>query len=54
MPFIIFDIETVPDEELWKSNPLTKAGKKRVKEEFAPLYAHRPIVIGFAVVDTTR
>lgn len=51
MPFIIFDIETVPDETLWKSDPLTKAGKKRVKEEFAPLYAHRPIVIGFAVVD---
>jgi predicted PolB exonuclease-like 3'-5' exonuclease len=51
MPFIIFDIETVPDEELWKSNPLTKAGKKRVKEEFAPLYAHRPIVIGFTMLD---
>lgn len=51
MPFIVFDIETVPDESLWKSDPLTKAGKKRVKEEFAPLYAHRPIVIGFAVVD---
>lgn len=51
MPFIVFDIETVPDESLWKSDPLTKAGKKRVKEEFAPLYAHRPIVIGFAIVD---
>lgn len=51
MPFLIFDIETVPDESLWKSDPLTKAGKKRVKEEFAPLYAHRPIVIGYALVD---
>lgn len=51
MPYIIFDIETVPDESLWKSDPLTKAGKKRVKEEFAPLYAHRPIVIGLLMLD---
>ena len=51
MPYVIFDIETVPDPELWQSNPLTKAGKKRVKEEFAPLYAHRPIVIGYAMLD---
>lgn len=51
MSSIIFDIETVPDDELWTSNPLTKAGKKRVKEEFAPLYAHRPIVIGLVMLD---
>lgn len=51
MPYVIFDIETVPDPELWESNPLTKAGRKRVKEEFAPLYAHRPIVVGFAMLD---
>lgn len=51
MSYLIFDIETVPDESLWTSNPVTKAGKKRVKEEFAPLYAHRPIVIGYAIVD---
>lgn len=51
MPFLVFDIETVPDESLWKSSALTKAGKPRKVEEFPPLYAHRPIAIGFALID---
>lgn len=47
--YIVFDIETVPDESLWKPSPPKPRARK--KDDFAPLYAHRPIVIGFGVFD---
>lgn len=49
MPFIVFDIETVPDDALWKPAPPKPRARK--KDDFAPLYAHRPIVIGFGIFD---
>lgn len=50
MPFLVFDIETVPDKSLWTPAP-PKPRARVKKDEFAPLYAHRPIVIGYALFD---
>lgn len=50
MPYLIFDIETVPDETLWKPSP-PKPRSRAKTDQFAPLYAHRIIVIGFAMFD---
>lgn len=49
MSYVIFDIETVPDPDLWKPQPPKPRARK--KDDFAPLYAHRPIVIGYALLD---
>lgn len=49
MSYLVFDIETVPDSNLWKPEPPKPRARK--KDEFPPLYAHRPIVIGFALFD---
>jgi predicted PolB exonuclease-like 3'-5' exonuclease len=43
------DIETVPDTALWKPEPPKPRARK--KDDFPPLYAHRPIVIGFGYID---
>lgn len=49
MPYIVLDIETVPDTDLWK--PAEKKPRSRAKkDEFPPLYAHRPICIGVAAL----
>lgn len=50
MPYLIFDIETVPDNSLWTPAP-PKPRARVKKDEFPPLYAHRPIVIGYALFD---
>jgi 3'-5' exonuclease len=50
MPFLVFDIETVPDTSIWTPAP-PKPRARVKKDEFAPLYAHRVIVIGYALFD---
>lgn len=50
MPFLVFDIETVPDKTLWTPAP-PKPRARVKKDEFPPLYAHRPIIIGYALFD---
>ena len=49
MNYLVFDIETVPDLKLWQPAPPKPRARK--KDEFPPLYAHRPIAIGFALFD---
>lgn len=59
MPFLIFDIETVPDLTLWTpagaAPPTDIAPKRKPRarktDEFPPLYAHRPIAVGFVHLD---
>ena len=51
MSFLVFDIETIPDRELWKSEEAPKKrGAKADDSPFAPHYAHIPIAIGFALL----
>ncbi len=45
MSYCIFDIETVPDGDLWTA-PAPKAKSRSKKDPFAPLYAHRVIALG--------
>jgi predicted PolB exonuclease-like 3'-5' exonuclease len=45
--YLVMDIETVPDGELYKA-PDAPAGTEK---PFPPLYAHRPIVIGVLWLD---
>lgn len=45
--YLIIDIETVPDRELY-APPEVQAG---VAQPFPPLYAHRPIVLGALLLD---
>jgi predicted PolB exonuclease-like 3'-5' exonuclease len=45
--YLILDIETVPDGELY-APPEVAAGQER---PFPPLYAHRPIVLGVLLLD---
>jgi hypothetical protein len=59
MPYLIFDIETVPDRTLWSpagaAPPTDIAPKKKPRarktDEFPPLYAHRPIAIGYVLLN---
>ena len=47
MSFLVFDIETIPDRELWKPEEAPKKrGAKADDTPFAPHYAHVPIAIG--------
>lgn len=48
MPYVVFDIETYPDKTLWTPPP---KGPRAKKDPFAPLYAHRVITIGSALLD---
>lgn len=55
MSYLIFDIETVPDPTMWKpggGDPGADGKKRRAKksDSFAPLYAHRPIAIGYVLL----
>jgi predicted PolB exonuclease-like 3'-5' exonuclease len=51
MSFLVFDIETIPDRELWTpAEAPKKRGKAAGEEPFAPHYAHIPIAIGFALL----
>ena len=45
MSYLILDIETVPDASLWTAAP-PKPRARTKTDDFAPLYAHRPIAIG--------
>ena len=45
--YLVFDIETVPDAELY-TPPHVQAG---VERPFPPIYAHRPIVLGVLWLD---
>jgi hypothetical protein len=45
--YLVFDIETVPDPELYVA-PQVEAGQER---PFPPLFAHRPIVLGVLWLD---
>src|SRR5688572_16016546 len=45
--FLVLDIETVPDPELYE-RPEVASGTER---PFPPLYAHKPIVIGVLWLD---
>lgn len=45
--YLVLDIETVPDEELWLP-PDVPVGTER---PFPPLYVHRPIVLGVLWLD---
>lgn len=45
--YLVFDIETVPDEELY-TPPEVSTGQER---PFPPLYAHRPVVVGVLLLD---
>jgi predicted PolB exonuclease-like 3'-5' exonuclease len=47
--YLVLDIETVPDSELYKPPDLS-TGTER---PFPPLYAHRPIVLGVLWLDET-
>lgn len=51
MSYLIFDIETVPDTTVWTPPPVKRnkddSVSKRQPDTFPPLYAHRPIAIGF-------
>ncbi len=49
MSYLVFDIETVPDKTLWTPEPPKPRSRKKT-DEFPPLYAHRPIAIGFMVL----
>jgi hypothetical protein len=51
MGYLVFDIETVPDPALWKPTPPKTSRSKKMEDQFAPLHAHRPICIGFAVLN---
>lgn len=48
--YLILDIETVPDTELWTC-PETPPGPGGVERPFPPTYAHRVIVIGCLWLD---
>lgn len=50
MSFLVFDIETVPDTTVWSPG---SAPKKRGSNEdaFPPPYAHRPVAIGYLVLN---
>ena len=45
--YLVFDIETIPDPELYQ-HPEVGAGQER---PFPPLYAHKPIVLGALWLD---
>lgn len=49
--YLVFDIETVPDSTLWKPSPPKTSRSKKAEDQFPPLYAHRPIAIGYALFD---
>lgn len=49
--YLVFDIETVPDSTLWKPTQPKTSRSKKAEDQFAPLYAHRPIAIGYALFD---
>jgi predicted PolB exonuclease-like 3'-5' exonuclease len=49
MGYLVFDIETVPDNTLWKPTAPKTARSKKPADQVPPLYAHRPIAIGFAL-----
>jgi len=48
--YLVLDIETVPDAELW-SHPDTPPGHGGLERPFPPTYAHRVIVIGCLWLD---
>lgn len=51
MSYLIFDIETIPDLMVWKPEDAPrKRGAKAGDQPFAPLYAHIPVAIGFALL----
>lgn len=52
MSYLVLDIETVPDRTLWTPTEPKKGSRAKAPEDqFPPLYAHRPIAIGFALFD---
>jgi predicted PolB exonuclease-like 3'-5' exonuclease len=58
MSFLVFDIETVPDPALWTApatSPPTDIAPKRKprakKDEFPPHFAHRPVAIGYVLLN---
>lgn len=60
--YLIFDIETIPDLTLWSPppeqvvtpNPNGNGATITLTNPFPPLHAHRPIVIGYALLDETH
>jgi predicted PolB exonuclease-like 3'-5' exonuclease len=50
MSFLVFDIETIPDRELWKSEEAPKKRGKAAEPAFPPHYVHIPIAIGYALL----
>jgi 3'-5' exonuclease len=50
--YLILDIETIPDRELWTPPDPTGAAD-RVDRPFPPLYACRPVVLGVMWLDAT-
>jgi len=51
MSYLVFDLETVPDMKVWTPEPKKPRAKKDPADAFAPLYAHRPIAIGYVALD---
>ncbi len=51
MSYLVFDIETIPDRELWKSEDAPKKrGAAAGEPAFPPHYVHIPIAIGYALL----
>jgi 3'-5' exonuclease len=49
--YLVFDIETIPDRELWKSEEAPKKrGAAAGETAFPPHYVHIPIAIGYALL----
>lgn len=50
--YLVLDLETVADSNLWKPTQPKKGSRAKAPEDqFPPLYAHRPIAIGYALFD---
>jgi predicted PolB exonuclease-like 3'-5' exonuclease len=51
MSYIVLDIETVPDPELWSIEKANPRSKKKPEDQMPPLYACKVVVIGLAMFD---
>lgn len=51
MSYLVLDIETVPDMNVWTPAAKKPRAKTDPADAFAPLYAHRPIAVGVALLD---
>jgi 3'-5' exonuclease len=51
MSYVVLDIETVPDPELWSIEKANPRSRKKPEDQMPPLYACKVIVAGVALFD---